>query len=362
MMQLQKNMGLVAKIKERIWQTLCKSDKFSLYNYCCLHSKDSYVKRMLAGEYNNSDWLHLYSRGDEYSGQIIYHIEEYGGQVGFFCELIFTLLRLAFADERGLTPYVYWGKEHLYYETEGVEGEYNVFCYYFEPVSQVKNIERASFVVDSSDEQMHELQNRFDHHGYAFSEQYIKTLALMTKKYLRYNAKTKAFLENEFVSLIGNKKTLGVHFRGTDYRRQYNNHPIFVTLEQEIEKVRELMETGKYELIFLATDEQEAVNAFTREFGDQLKAYSETFRASEGNESVAYSHSDRKNHHYLLGLEAIRDQYTLSRCAGLVCGLSNLSITARIMHYAWYDQPYENMVLIDNGTCVNENAFCNAVH
>lgn len=150
----------------------------------------------------------------------------------FFSEVIFTLLRLYFAHERGFTPYVKWGEE--------------CFLYYFEQVSHVKDINSASYVVESAYEHIHS----FDTHGYDITDLYMTTLASMVKKYLRYNSKTKAFLEIEYDMLIGDRKALAVHFRGTDYRRQYNNHPVFVTIEQEIKEIHKLINKSNYEIIF----------------------------------------------------------------------------------------------------------------
>lgn len=74
-----------------------------------------------------------------------------------FCEVIFTLFRLYFVYDRGFVPYVEWGSEHLYYEPDGVDGEHNVFLYYFEPVPEVTNVINASYVVEASYDHIHEL-------------------------------------------------------------------------------------------------------------------------------------------------------------------------------------------------------------
>lgn len=346
----------------KIMEWLNKSEEFMFWNRCFNLRRDPEFRNLVLNEYHSSKWLRVDNYGDQYHGEMVYLIKEFGGEVGFFSEVIFTLFRLFFADDRGLVPYVEWGADHLYYEPNGVNGENNVFLYYFEPVSEVKDIRDASYVVEASYDHIHELQDYFDTHGYDVSELYQNSLSLMIRKYLRYNQKTKEYLEKEFDSLIGTKKSLAVHFRGTDFRRQYNNHPVFVTIEEEIEKVHELIEKKGYEVIFLATDEQKAVEIFRHEFGDMVKTYSDTWRAAEGDESVAYSHADRENHHYLLGLEVIRDQYSLTRCDGLVCGVSNLTLVARMMRQAWYSQEYEDLVIVDNGICVNDKAFCNATH
>ena len=223
-------------------------------------------------------------------------------------------------------------------------------------------MKNASHVLLANHDHIHAVQDQLNTHGYAVSEEYIAGLSRMIQKYIRYNQNTLQYLENSYRELIGEKKALAVHFRGTDYRRQYNNHPVFVTIEQEIEKAKELLREKDYEVIFLATDEQDAVERFQKEFGDKMKCFSDTWRAEEGDESVAYSHGKRDHHRYLLGLEVIRDQYMLTRCKGLVCGVSNLTLSARMMRRAWYETDYDDLVILNEELCHNNRNFCDAKH
>ena len=339
------------------------ADMKNLLKQCWRYRNEDEFKRLVLAGYQNPNLLELKKYGNEYPERIIYHIGAFGCSVGFFAEFLYALIRLYFATDRGLVPYIDWGKEFLYYEENGVDNEYNGFLYYFEPVSDVCSIKKASYVLEATNYQISDVQNRCLHtYGYAVTDEYMDALSDMIKKYIRYNEKTKVYLESGYDQLIGGRKALAVHFRGTDYRRQYNNHPVFVTIEQEIEEVRKLIKTKDYEVIFLATDEQDAVVRFRQEFGDLVKCFEDTWRANGGDESVAYSHSDRKNHHYLLGLEVIRDQYMLTRCAGLVCGISNLTLSARMMRRAWYSQDYEDLVIVNHDLCHNERNFCDANH
>lgn len=346
----------------KIMDKIRESEMLAFLHQCRIKRNDADFRKLVLQGYHNPNFLELYSNGNEYRGKVAYHIGAFGCSVGFFAEFLYTLIRLYYAADRGFVPYVYWGNDFLYYESSGVEGEYNAFQYYFEPVSEVTGIDQAAHVLDATDYHIHDVQDRLNTHGYAVTDEYMDALSDMIKRYIRYNQRTKTYLEDGYDALIGNKRALAVHFRGTDYRRQYNNHPVFVTIEQEIEKVKELLTTGRYDVIFLATDEQEAVETFRREFGDIVKVFEDTWRASDGDESVAYSHSDRKNHQYLLGLEVLRDQYMLTRCTGLVCGISNLTLSARMMRKAWYDEAYDDLVIINHDLCHNDRRFCDARH
>lgn len=339
-----------------------RSEMLKFLHQCRIHRGDKEFRKLVLEGYHNPNFLELHSYGNEYPGQIIYHIGAYGCSVGFFAEFLYTLIRLYFATDRGFTPCVYWGKECLYYEEAGVDNEHNVFLYYFNPVSSVICSDNAAHVLVATDYHIHDVQDRLNTHGYNVSDEYMAGLSSMVRKYIRYNEKTKNYLENGYETLIGNKKALAVHFRGTDYRRQYNNHPVFVTLEEEIVKVRELLQNKDYEVIFLATDEQEAVNTFRKEFGELVKVFEDTYRADGGDESVAYSSISREKHRYLLGLEVLRDEYMLTRCDGLVCGISNLTLSARMMRRAWYDRDYDDLVILNHDLCHNDRQFCDEEH
>lgn len=339
-----------------------RKEILALFQKCRLFRKEKDFREWVLKGYRNPDFFELRSYGQEYPGRIVYHIKEYGCSVGFFAEFLYTLIRLYFAADRGFVPYVDWGDSCLYYEEGGIQNEQNAFLYYFEPVSDVKSIANAAHALEATPYHILEVQNCLNTHGYAVTDEYMNALSGMIKEYIQYNKRTREYLEGGYNELVGNKKALAVHFRGTDYRRQYNNHPVFITLDQEIEKVKEVFQTGKYEMIFLATDEQEAVDAFKREFGECVKCFDDTWRADGGDESVAYSNSKRKNHHYLLGLEVLRDQYMLTRCDGLVCGISNLTLSARMMRKAWYEKDYDDLVILNHDLCHNDRQFCDAKH
>lgn len=340
----------------KIIEILRKSEKIVYLNRCWIHRNDPDFRKMILEGYQNPDYLQLKTNGTEYDGQIVYLITEQGNGMGFFAEVGVVLIKLYYAYSRGFAPYVRWGTRYLYYESEGVDGEKNAFQYYFEPVSDVVSIDRAAHVLQADGSHYRQVKEKFGAVSYDVSDEYIYAMASMMRKYIRYNKKTEKYLIQECSRLLKGKKTIGVHYRGTDFHKQYNNHPVAVQIEQEIEKVRELLELEDYEQIFLATDEGSAICQFQEAFGDKVKVYQDVFR-EDGDESIAFSQSDREKHHYLLGLEVLRDEYTLVQCDALVCGYSNVTFIARIMKLAWYHKEYIHYVLINNGINHNDNYF-----
>ena len=68
----------------------------------------------------------------------------------------------------------------------------------------------------------------------------------------------------------------------------------------------------------------------------------------DGAQNIALRVLDRENTHYLDGLEALRDVYTLAECNGLIAGLSQISIAARIVRLA-ENGSFEYMKILDKG-------------
>ena len=340
-----------------IMDFLRRSEKLVFWNRCRIHSNKADFRRMVLEGYHSPDFLEVHHFGDEYQGHIIYAAEETGSGVGFFAELGMTLIKLYFADERGMVPYILWGENYVYYEPDGIRGEKNAFLHYFQQASEVTSIEHACHVVYQAPWHCNQVKALYGAVSYDVSQDYIDAMACMLGKYIRYNDETKSYLEREYYGLLKDKKTLAVHYRGTDFNKGYNNHPIPVQVEQEIQKVKELLEQKDYEQIFLATDENAVVERFREEFGGLVKVYEDTYRDDGSGESIAFSKSEREHHHYRLGLEVLRDQYTLTNCAGIVCGYSNITFIARVMRRAWFEQEWEDYCLINNGLYHNDNSF-----
>lgn len=346
-----------------LFDILKSPERKAYFKRCWDLQNDEGFRKWVMNEYHGKGWIKIEHFGDLYPNKVIYFVPEYGCQVGFFAEFLFTLIRLSYASERGFVPYVEWGSDFLYYEPKGIDGEKNAFCYFFDQVTDIINPKNSSHVILSSTDHIKETQDLLGTHGYIVTNAYIDELSRMAKKYIRYNKTTLTYLEEKFANLIGNKKTLAIHYRGTDYKRHYNNHPMCVSVSQEIDMAKKLLDEKKYEQIFLATDENAAIQNFVDEFGDKVKYYTDVFRSNNGDESVAYSSDSRDKHHFKLALEVLCDEYTMTRCDGLVGGISNLTLSAKIMKKAWFDSNYDDEIIINNDIYHNEgNNFCDAVH
>ena len=343
---------------------LLKKNKSLVYwNRCRIHRNDEKFRDMVMNSFHSPDYFKIEHLGDEYSGKIVYVVLALGDGVGFFGELGTVLTGLKFADDYGFTPYVMWGSNFLYYEEDGVDEISNAFEYYFEPVSEVISIKRVSNLIRLEYSHIEKIKVDYGVHSYERTPEYFELMVSMMRKYIKLNTKTQSHLDQAIGKLwIDRNATLGVHYRGTDYARQYDNHPVAPSLVQTMEKVDDLMGKYHYQYIFLATDEANVVKKFREKYGKCVRVHEDVFRNIDGDDSVAFSHSSRKDHHYLLGLEVIKDAYTLAICKSLVCGRSNVTYMANVMKQSWLNEKYERYELIDLGVHHNANSFGDSVH
>lgn len=279
-----------------------------------------------------------------------YHIYMEESNSGFFADHNRLLAYLYFADYYNLKPVVEYTDKFCYAEKTAVNGRSNPFEYYFcQPEGiGVEELKQGVTCVRSRKENTL-LANQINkkQEGYTKSEEYLNEMARITAKYIRLQPEVKEYIQNEISRIKPKKKVLGVHVRGTDFKKNYNGHPVAVTTQEYLDAAKKLVKKEGYEAVFLATDDSAAVEAFKVEFGELLFYYEDVIR-SNGKETVMKSESTRDLHHYKLGLEVLRDMYTLASCDGLVAGLSQVSYAARIQKIS-YNETYDNIEILDKG-------------
>jgi hypothetical protein len=274
---------------------------------------------------------------------------------GFFAVFRYTLNALYFAERFHFTPVINYTSEFIYAEKEEVNGTTNPFEYYFEPVSKITlqeayssfNVARFRTVHNRLAEELNGIW------GYQVLDSYINAMGGIERKYIRLNSYVRPVIEENLNTILQGKKTLGIHVRGADFNMGFNYHPKIVKPMEYVTYIKEAIAEYGFEQIFIATDDNNALKYLKDVFGDKLVYYQETVRADDMR-SVTLSNLDRQQHHYLLGLEVLRDMYTLANCDGLIADLSHVSICARITK-ASYERDYVYFKIMDNG--IHKNHF-----
>lgn len=307
---------------------------------------------------NSLQYLKLVPKryGSQNRDKIIYYICEEDGNLGFFAMYRHWLEYLYLADICGYALVINAGGAFAYAEETCVHGTSNPFEYYFVQPSgvDIKQAEKSAKVITS--DPLHRLMVELVYTGkfadYYYTPDYLKAMGGIVKKYIRFNDTTWKYICSGLKKLkIENSKVLGIHVRGTDFRSGFNNHPVNLSAEDCYPVIDILMVEKNYHKIFVATDDKRILGQFVERYGEKMCCYEDVFR-NDRNKSVAFEKSGRKKHKYRLGLEVLRDMYTLAMCDGLVAGISQVAVCAQINKIA-LGKDYDDLKIINKG--INRN-------
>ena len=319
-----------------------------------------YIKRVLEFD-ENSEYVKIQHNGNTDYGKVLYVIKENTGADGFCATLYFIMCYLIFAEQHGFIPVIELTKDFVYYDEEMSVKTENPWNYYFVEEEEFHDKNKALNVCYCDYTHREMIEEKYNFSAYKVENYYDESVIEICSPLISRYMRLKPEITEESWNLLKElrekgSKILGVHFRGTDYKKGYNNHPVFVDEKTTIEEIKKATDVSKFEAVFVATDDdficdriREAVKGIT------VLWFPDVFR-SDGTESVAFSNSNRKNHHYLLGYEIARDMYTLSLCDGLVAGKSNVGFLSNLYKRS-RNEKYEYMQIIDNGNNSNNNEY-----
>lgn len=309
-----------------------------------------------------AECINLYPKryGKENRDKIIYYICEDNGEFGFFAMYRCWLEYLYFADICGYVPVIHAGHHFAYAENSLAAKTKNPFEYYFvQPagvgVHEVKESYRVVFS-NLLHREIVELVYTGKYGAYWYTQDYLKVMGNIVSKYMRFNDFTWNYICNGLKRLeIERDRVLGIHIRGTDFKSGFHNHPICLAAEDCFSTIDEMFELKKYDKVFVATDDKRLLNRFIEKYGNKMCCYEDVFRNNR-NKSVIFEESARKKHKYRLGLEVLRDMYTLSMCDGLIAGISQVAVCAQINKIA-LGKVYEDLIIINKGINKNHRMF-----
>lgn len=330
-------------------QFLKRHGRLDAIQHCIRHSKNEDYCQKAAEK--NPMVLTCRKYGPLNIDKNIYLIEFGDKTDGFFAEYRKVLNFLYYADYFHMVPVVKWTDDFLYSEKVEVNGSKNPFEYYFEQPDNVTINEvyksRNVFRCERSHLMLAE-SLKTDYDGYDLSESYLNAMSRIMAKYIRLKSTVKEKILGDINKLFSSKRTLGIHVRGTDFRNNYYGHPVFTNGKKHLQVADEQLDKGNFEQVFLATDDLLILDEFKKRLGNNVVFYKDVKRG-EGQVSVAFEKNERELHHYKLGLEVLRDMWTLSTCEGLVAGRSQVSICAQIAKKS-REEKYAFLSIIDEGT------------
>lgn len=272
---------------------------------------------------------------------------------GFFAAMRWILNAIYFCEKSGFLPVIKMPENWLYHD-EQMPKEKNPFEYFFEQPADisVQELHDCNMVYECKIQHCYlaEKMNDSDKLTYLYTDEYVSEMSKIVKKYLRFNEVTKQILEKDVVAKDINSEVLGVHIRGTDYKQNCNHHPVFVEPSDYFEYIDTALKKG-FKKIYLATDDSEIVDLFIQRYGKEILICDEFVSRSTGEIGVHIKESEKKNG-YKLGLDVITDMYALANCGGIISGLSQVSLFARLFNKN-FNEKYRYDVVVSKA--INEN-------
>lgn len=351
--------NLFSNLKYKIKRILKNHKLFYLIIYILKNHKNSKVTDKI---FTPENFIQIYSFGNLNKDKTIYFIDISSEYMGFGAYFRWTLEALWEADRLNLEPVVKFGKLCPYNENTNFKLGTNSYEYYFKQVSNISVREAMQsknvFIFNQTDLIRVERElNTYDSNsniicGYTFDGNYLDAMGQVVKKHIALNKETNEYIQKSIANLFNSKneireKILAIHIRGTDFALNWNRHPNMVTPEDYFPIIDKAIREYEFKFIFLATDDIILLKLFEEKYGDILLYFNDVNR-SDGKLNVAYVKNNRENNNYLNGLEVVRDIYTMAYCDGLIAGLSQVSICARIINRS-LEKQFEYERIIDNG-------------
>lgn len=162
-----------------------------------------------------------------------------------------------------------------------------------------------------------------------------------SRPYLKFRAKILDKANDYYNRFIKDIDTISIHCRGTD-QYSVNGHAGNNKHLLNFEYIKKVVNRRNYDQIFLATDEEEILENFKREYGNKVITYS-TMRCDKNN-NVGLHFSNRFEEEavkYTMGEEMIIDMLLMSKCNFSYYVRSNVSLLSLLMrndfNYEFYD-------------------------
>lgn len=171
----------------------------------------------------------------------------------------------------------------------------------------------------------------------------FRIFKLLYRRFVKFNEKTRLYVEEEIRNIGDPSQMLGVLIRGTDYVKIHpSGHPVQPEPEEIVQKVHELFQSGKYTAAYVATEERKLYNLVGSAIGQEnlrqnKRRYYDDIYYQDNVELIGTIHFDRDDDNYWKGIEYLSSLAILSKCRSLVAG--NCGGTLYAMMMADYDQP-----------------------
>ena len=253
-------------------------------------------------------------------------------QIGLFAYLRRASEFLYYCDRMGFTPLLKWSNSD--YVDSSITDTDNAFEYFYRQPGGISEVPDCAAVVDYAPGNLTMARSFVSSNLYDPGNEFVRVTGIMAGRYLTLKDPVKNKIDDFLSELEIGDDTLGVHIRGTDFRKVYKGHPVFVGPEDYYPLIDEAIAEHGFKKIFLATDDVEILSEFLEHYKTLDVRYSQTVVRGSGvlgiHKEAAFNDAISP---YREGINALCDAYALAACGGVISGLSHLPMFSRMLRY-----------------------------
>ena len=254
-------------------------------------------------------------------------------QIGLFAYLRRASEFLYYCDRMGFTPLLKWSNSD--YVDSSITDTDNAFEYFYRQPGGISEVPDCAAVVNYAPGNL-TMARSFIRSSFLSETgvDFLRATGSVAAKYLVLKDSVAKAVGDFLSEMEIGDDTLGVHIRGTDIRKVYKNHPVFIEPRDYYPMIDEAIAKHGFQKIFLATDDVEILSEFLEHYKTLDIRYSQTVVRGSGvlgiHKEAAFNDAISP---YREGVNALCDAYALAACGGIISGLSHLPMFSRMLRY-----------------------------
>lgn len=304
------------------------------------------------------------SLGTENPDKTFYTIRLLPGSEGIIASYMYFLRELQRLEKTEYIPVIdmRWAFYLSAHNNPHEVGKVNAWELYFQPVAgySLEDIAHSRNVIYGEvgfrDERDRYFSQCFLREDSEEARAWFDEWYALDHKYIKLQPRLEIQFSEEFASLIGDFRTIGVEIReGYSILHKLNydvidNHAAQPEMEQFIEDIKDCMKCWNCERVFVSTESQQTIECLQEVFGEKL-LFTDRKRKNYALNTPEELHEEELRYYQQISREQInidylKEIYILSRCTCLLAGRSNSILAAAL----WNGGQYEHYHIYDLGT------------
>lgn len=336
---------------------------FYLFSRCLLHPREA---RVQAKEKIRAIRMRQksVSLGIDNPDKTFYVIRLLPGSEGIIASYMYFLRELQRLEKTNYIPVIdmRWAFYLSAHNDSSEAGKINAWELYFQPVAgySLEDIAHSKNVIYGEvgfrDERDRYFSQCFLRENSEEARAWFGEWCALDHKYIKLQPRLEMQFSEEYLSLIGSSRTIGVEIReGYSILHKLNyelidNHPAQPEMEQFIEDIKDCMKRWDCDRVFVSTESQQTIECLQAVFGEKL-LFIDRKRKNYALNTPAELHEEELRYYKQISREQVnidylKEIYMLSRCTCLLAGRSNSILAAAL----WNGGQYEHYHIYDLGT------------